>query len=123
MNDDSQHLMCRGFLMLLPIGLGSLNVQRISTHFEFHTSKTWPLGQASDGLWELGNRPDFAMVRPNFHVSNLSETKDLGGLHARKITENYCLDGGSDCGRDGLYHSCGNQDHGADWFADQLRDS
>jgi len=47
----------------------------------FSAYKTCPPGQCSSGLWELGNRPDFAMVGPGFLASKLSETKDLGGFY------------------------------------------
>ena len=81
-------------------------------------------GQVLTGLWELGNRLDFAMVGPGSLASNLSETKDLGGFNGKKDTENRCFDGCAGCGRHGCDdYSCGHQDYGQNEFADEFRDS
>ncbi len=83
--------------------------------------QTCPLDKSHDGLWALGNWPDFVMVGPGFQASNSSETKDLGGLHVKKVTENYCLDGSIGGRGDGFDdHPCWYQDHCANWVADQL---
>jgi hypothetical protein len=41
----------------------------------FFAYKTYPPGQCGSDLWELGNRPDFAMVGPGFLASKLIRNK------------------------------------------------